>query len=101
MKVGGKSYRSIWLEPDGRSTGRQAVLYTAALVPMSLMPTLVGLASPWYLMGALTLGAILMLFSMEFASTRTMPAESRSTRPSARSGRLPRALEPPAPCPSP
>ena len=65
------------LEPDGRSTGRQAVLYTAALVPMSLMPTLVGLASPWYLMGAITLGAILMLFSVEFAATRTMPAARR------------------------
>ena len=65
------------IEPDGRSTGRQAVLYSAALVPMSLMPTLVGLASPWYLMGAITLGAILMLFSVEFAATRTMPAARR------------------------
>jgi len=65
------------LEPDGRSTGRQAVLYTAALVPMSLMPTLVGLASPWYLMGAITLGAILMLFSVEFSSTRTMASARR------------------------
>jgi protoheme IX farnesyltransferase len=65
------------IEPDGRSTGRQAVLYTAALVPMSLMPTLVGLASPWYLMGAITLGAILMFFSVEFSSTRTMASARR------------------------
>ena len=27
------------IEPDGRSTGRQAVLYTAALIPLSMMPT--------------------------------------------------------------
>ena len=27
------------IEPDGRSTGRQAVLYTAALIPLSMLPT--------------------------------------------------------------
>ena len=31
------------LEPDGRRTGRQALLYSAALWPVSLMPPLVGL----------------------------------------------------------
>ena len=34
------------LEPDGRSTGRQTVIYAAALVPMSLAPTLIGLTGP-------------------------------------------------------
>ena len=33
------------IEPDGRSTGRQAVLYTAALIPLSMLPTGVGLAT--------------------------------------------------------
>ena len=33
------------IEPDGRSTGRQAVLYTAALIPVSMLPTGVGLAT--------------------------------------------------------
>ena len=33
------------IEPDGRSTGRQAVLYTAVLIPLSMMPTGVGLAT--------------------------------------------------------
>ena len=28
------------IEPDGRSTGRQAVVYTAALLPVALAPTL-------------------------------------------------------------
>lgn len=65
------------IEPDGRSTGRQAVIYTAALVPVTMMPTLVGLASPWYLMGAITLGAVLMLFSVEFSSTRTIDSARR------------------------
>ena len=65
------------IEPDGRSTGRQAVLYTAALIPVSMMPTLIGLSSPTYLAGAIVLGAILMVFSLEFAVTRTMATARR------------------------
>ena len=65
------------IQPDGRSTGRQAVLYTAGLVPLTLMPTLIGLASPNYLAGAIVLGAILMVLSLEFAVTRTTAAARR------------------------
>lgn len=65
------------IQPDGRSTGRQAVLYTAGLIPITLMPTLMGLASPYYLAGAIVLGAILMVFSLEFAFTRTNDAARR------------------------
>lgn len=65
------------IEPDGRSTGRQAVLYTAALLPLSLMPTGVGLASVWYLAGALILGAILLVMSLEFSFKRDQPAARR------------------------
>jgi protoheme IX farnesyltransferase len=65
------------IQPDGRSTGRQAVLYTAGLVPITLMPTLIGLSSPLYLAGAVVLGAILMVFSLEFAVTRTTDAARR------------------------
>jgi protoheme IX farnesyltransferase len=65
------------IEPDGRSTGRQAVLYTAVLIPLSLMPTGVGLATAWYLVGAITLGAILMMLSLEFSAKRDMPTARR------------------------
>jgi protoheme IX farnesyltransferase len=65
------------IEPDGRSTGRQAVLYTAGLVPISLAPALVDLASPYYMMIALVLGAVLMVLSLEFAFTRTRDAARR------------------------
>ncbi len=65
------------LQPDGRATGRQAALYTAALVPVSLLPMAVGLASAYYLVGAFALGAILMVLSVEFAATRSMPAARR------------------------
>jgi protoheme IX farnesyltransferase len=65
------------IQPDGRSTGRQAVLYTAGLIPITLLPTLMGLASPYYLAGAIVLGAILMVLSLEFAVTRTTAAARR------------------------
>jgi len=65
------------IEPDGRSTGRQAVLYTAALIPLSMMPTGVGLASVWYLAGAIVLGAILMVLSLEFSVKRNMDTARR------------------------
>ena len=65
------------IEPDGRSTGRQAVLYTAALIPLSMMPTGVGLATVWYLVGAIALGAILLVLSLEFSVKRDMATARR------------------------
>jgi protoheme IX farnesyltransferase len=65
------------IEPDGRSTGRQAVLYTAALIPLSMMPTGVGLATAWYMVGAIALGAIMMMLSLEFAVKRDLPTARR------------------------
>jgi protoheme IX farnesyltransferase len=65
------------IEPDGRSTGRQAVLYAVGLVPVTLLPTLTGMATAYYLAGALVLGATLVVFSLEFAVTRTIDAARR------------------------
>jgi protoheme IX farnesyltransferase len=65
------------IEPDGRSTGRQAVLYTAALIPVSMLPTGVGLATAYYLIGAIALGAILLLMSVEFAVKRDLATAKR------------------------
>jgi heme o synthase len=65
------------IEPDGRSTGRQTVLYAAGLIPVSLLPLAAGIASAYYLIGALTLGAILLVLSLEFASSRSMASARR------------------------
>lgn len=65
------------VEPSGRSTGRQAVLYTAALLPISFLPAGVGLATAWSLAGALTLGGILLGLAVEFAATRSLDAARR------------------------
>lgn len=58
------------LEPDGRSTGRQSALYAAALVPLSLAPTLMGMAGQIYFAGALVLGVTFLWLALRFARTR-------------------------------
>jgi protoheme IX farnesyltransferase len=65
------------IHPDGRSTGRQASLYTAGLLPLTLMPTLMGMASAYYLAGAVVLGACLLVLSLEFSLVRTHAAARR------------------------
>ena len=65
------------IEPDGRSTGRQAVIYAAVLIPVSMLPTGVGLATPWYLVGAIVLGAMLMVMSLEFSVKRNAATARR------------------------
>jgi len=44
------------VEPDGRSTARQIVLYGVVLIPVSLIPSLLGMSGRLYLAGALLLG---------------------------------------------
>jgi protoheme IX farnesyltransferase len=60
------------LEPDGRSTGRQAVVYAAALLPVALAPTLVGMAGAVYFAGALVMTLLLLGMSLRFAMTRAV-----------------------------
>jgi protoheme IX farnesyltransferase len=59
------------LEPDGRRTGVHAVFYAAALLPVSLAPTAVGLAGWTYFWIALVLGTALLWVAARFASTRS------------------------------
>ena len=65
------------LEPDGRRTGQQALLYAAALWPVSLMPMLVGLAGLPYSVVATALGFLLIWLSLEFARERTQRTARR------------------------
>jgi protoheme IX farnesyltransferase len=59
------------IEPDGQRTGRQALFYALALVPVSLVPTLLGVAGVAYFWLALTIGAAFVWLSAKFASTRS------------------------------
>ena len=59
------------VEPDGRRTGRQAVLYAAALLPVSLVPSMVGVSGQLYFWLALVLGTGLVALAVRFASHRS------------------------------
>ena len=59
------------VEPDGRRTGRQALVYAAALWPVSLLPAVIGLAGPAYLAAATVLGVMFIWLSGRFANVRT------------------------------
>ena len=60
------------LEPDGRSTGRQSVVYAAALLPVSLAPTAMRMSGDLYLSGALVLGLAYAWLTFTFARTRSV-----------------------------
>jgi protoheme IX farnesyltransferase len=60
------------IEPDGRSTGRQSVVYAAALVPLSLAPTLMHMAGDVYFAGALVLGLAFLWLTLRFARSRAI-----------------------------
>ena len=59
------------LDPDGRRTGRQALQYTLALGPVSLMPVLVGIAGAPYAATAVLLWAAMLWGSARFARHRS------------------------------
>jgi len=63
-------------DPNGRSTAFQMVNYAAALVPVSLMPTVVGIAGRAYLAGAIVLSIALLAMTIRFARNRT-PEDAR------------------------
>jgi heme o synthase len=65
------------IDPGGRSTARQSVIYAAALLPVSLAPTLVGMTGSAYFAGALTLSLVFVALAVKFASTRSTPDARR------------------------
>jgi protoheme IX farnesyltransferase len=58
-------------DPDGRSTAFQMVNYAAALIPVSLLPAIVGLAGRAYFAGAIVLGIGMLALAIRFAQDRT------------------------------
>jgi protoheme IX farnesyltransferase len=60
------------VEPDGRSTARQIVLYDIALIPVSLAPSLLGMAGSIYLVGAFALGLWFLYSGVRVALERSL-----------------------------
>ena len=59
------------IEPDGASTGRQAALYAATLVPVSLALSTLRVTGAVYSTGAVACGAAFTAFAVVFAFRRT------------------------------
>ena len=62
------------LDPDGASTGRQMMLYSAALVPVTLLAGALASAGSGYLWSALVLGALFFAGSARFFRRRSLAA---------------------------
>jgi protoheme IX farnesyltransferase len=60
------------VEPDGRSTALQIVLFGVALIPASLLPGLMGMSGRLYLAGALLLGLWFLYSGVRVALERSL-----------------------------
>src|SRR6476661_1640395 len=59
------------VEPDGRVTAQQIVVYTVLLLPVSLLPTALGIAGRVYLWGAIVLGLLFLVSSVRAAFSKS------------------------------
>jgi protoheme IX farnesyltransferase len=59
------------VEPDGRSTARQAVLFSVVLVPVSVVPYFLEMAGAWYAAGAAAGSLAMLTLAIQFAVART------------------------------
>jgi protoheme IX farnesyltransferase len=59
------------IEPDGRITGQQIVVYTLMLLPVSLLPAALGIAGRVYLCGAILLGLLFLYSSVRAALSQS------------------------------
>lgn len=65
------------VDPDGRSTGCQVVSNCLALLAVSLVPTLIGLAGLVYFIAALTLGVVFLWYGIDLAVSRSAAGARR------------------------
>jgi len=59
------------LDPDGGQTSRQSILWAAALVPVSLLPTVLGLTGAVYFAGTLIAGLLFLGSTFLFSRSRS------------------------------
>lgn len=59
------------VEPDGRVTAQQIVVYTLMLLPVSLLPTVLGMSGKVYLYGAIILGLLFLYSSVRAALSKS------------------------------
>jgi len=68
---------------DGRATAREILIYSLALIPVSMMPATIGMTGRLYLFGSLLLGIGLFYFGWRLSS-RKLPATAAHSKAPAR-----------------
>jgi heme o synthase len=71
------------VEQDGRSTARRIVAYSLILIPLSILPSIFGMAGKLYLIAALVLSIALFYFGARLAFLK-MPINSGRSKMLAR-----------------
>jgi protoheme IX farnesyltransferase len=66
------------VEPDGKSTIRQILLYSLGLIPISLLPRFLGMAGNVYFFGAVIMGWGLFYIGLRLAMFKLAPNTPRS-----------------------
>ena len=65
------------VEPDGRVTAQQIVVYTLLLLPVSLLPAVLGTSGKMYLVGAIVLGLLFLYSSVRAAVSKSRQEAKR------------------------
>ena len=71
------------IHPDGEGTIRRILAYGAALIPISLLPTYLGMSGNIYFAGAIVLGIAYLYFGVRLAMLK-LPATSAQSKKEAR-----------------
>ena len=70
------------IEPDGASTFRQVLIYSALLIPVSVVPYFLGMSGVIYLVGTTILGILFFLVGLEVSRSRSVADARRLLRAS-------------------
>ena len=65
------------VEPEGRVTAQQIVVYTVLLLPVSLLPAVLGTSGKIYLVGAIVLGLLFLYSSVRAAMSKSRQEAKR------------------------
>lgn len=60
------------VEPDGQSTFRQIIIYSALLIPISVLPTFIGMSGRVYFIGTLAMGIGLLVMGFGLAKSKSV-----------------------------
>ena len=70
------------VQPDGRNMFLQVTLFSIALIPVSLLPTVIGMSGAFYAWGALVAGVVMLAYGLAFSRSRSLRAARLELRAS-------------------